>query len=118
MEDSQLKSARRIESLLGILAVIGVRLLSAKWLAENRPNEKPAVEEFEPDILKILELEIGLPRDGWTYRTVWIAVARLGGFIGRKSDGQPGWLTLWRGWKQLSLLAEGYTLAKKGKKCG
>lgn len=31
----------------------------------------------------------------------WDAVARLGGFIGRKSDGQPGWQTLWRDWSRL-----------------
>ncbi|MBP5976460.1 hypothetical protein HW132_27965 [Brasilonema sp. CT11] len=29
------------------------------------------------------------------------AIARLGGFIGRKSDGPPGWQTLWRGWNRL-----------------
>ena len=27
--------------------------------------------------------------------------AMLGGFIGRKSDGEPGWQTLWRGWIRL-----------------
>jgi Transposase Tn5 dimerisation domain len=29
------------------------------------------------------------------------AIARLGGFLGRKSDGLPGWQTLWRGWLRL-----------------
>jgi hypothetical protein len=118
VEDTQLKTAHRIEALLGILAVVGVRLLSAKWSAEQRPNETPSVEEFEPDIRKILELKNGRPREGWTYQKIWVAIERLGGFIGRRLDGQPGWLTLWRGWKQLSLLEEGYILAKKGKKCG
>jgi hypothetical protein len=28
----------------------------------------------------------------------WRKVARVGGFIGRKSDGDPGWQTLWKGW--------------------
>ena len=28
----------------------------------------------------------------------WRNVARVGGFIGRKSDGDPGWQTLWKGW--------------------
>lgn len=27
--------------------------------------------------------------------------ACLGGFRGRRSDGHPGWLTLWRGWRQV-----------------
>jgi hypothetical protein len=24
--------------------------------------------------------------------------ARLGGFLARKSDGEPGWQTIWKGW--------------------
>ena len=29
-------------------------------------------------------------------------VAMLGGFLGRKSDGNPGWITIWRGWEKLN----------------
>jgi hypothetical protein len=36
-----------------------------------------------------------------------VAVARLGGFIGRKSDGMPGWQTIWRGWQRLMWMSEG-----------
>ena len=32
-------------------------------------------------------------------------IAQLGGFIGRKSDGQPGVKVLWRGWQRLQDLA-------------
>lgn len=31
--------------------------------------------------------------------TAWLA--QLGGFLGRKSDGQPGVKVLWRGWRRL-----------------
>ncbi|MFH1090746.1 MAG: IS4 family transposase [Pseudomonadota bacterium] len=34
---------------------------------------------------------------------MWIG--RLGGHLGRKSDGRPGIRTLWRGLRDLSLLA-------------
>jgi hypothetical protein len=37
---------------------------------------------------------------------VWIA--RLGGFLALKSDGRPGTVTLWRGWKRLTDLTEGW----------
>ncbi len=30
--------------------------------------------------------------------------------MGRKGDGDPGWLTLWRGWRKLSLLVCGYEM--------
>ena len=29
-------------------------------------------------------------------------VAKLGGFLGRKSDGEFGWITIWRGWEKLN----------------
>jgi len=31
-------------------------------------------------------------------------LGRLGGHQNRKSDGPPGWLTLWRGWNDLHLM--------------
>ena len=38
-------------------------------------------------------------------------LAKLGGFIGRKSDGAPGWITIWRGWQKLYLMVRGADLA-------
>ena len=38
-------------------------------------------------------------------------VAKLGGFLGRKSDGEPGWITIWRGWEKLNNLVKGATIA-------
>jgi len=39
-------------------------------------------------------------------------VAQLGGFLARKSDRDPGWQTLWKGWSVLMTLVEGYELAQ------
>ena len=47
---------------------------------------------------------------------IWIA--RLGGFLARKGDGMPGTMTLWRGWKRLTDLTEGWNLAIHGGTCG
>ncbi len=35
------------------------------------------------------------------------------GYLARKSDGSPGTLTLWRGWKRLTDLTEGWALANQ-----
>ncbi len=37
-------------------------------------------------------------------------VARLDGYLARKSDGPPGTIALWRGWKRLTDLTEGWNL--------
>jgi len=44
------------------------------------------------------------------------AVAKLGGFLARKGDGEPGWRTLWRGWHELTLIHTGYELARPARK--
>ena len=47
------------------------------------------------------------------------AVAGLGGFLGRKGDGDPGWQTLWRGWQRVQDLCWGmHQIAVPGDKCG
>jgi len=47
-----------------------------------------------------------------TVRDVALAIGRLGGHMNRASDGMPGWITLWRGMRELQLLVEGVRLAR------
>ena len=53
-----------------------------------------------------------------TVRRFTHEVAKRGGFMARKSDGEPGWRTLWQGWHELSLIHAGYELAQKAMRCG
>jgi hypothetical protein len=117
VENSQLETAQRIESLLGVLAVLAVRLLNAKLLAVTCPDQPVDRQEFGPEAMAILESQAGKPHEGWTCRSVVRAIARLGGFIGRKSDGNPGWQTIWRGFQKLMTLVAGYDLARS-ERCG
>jgi hypothetical protein len=32
--------------------------------------------------------------------------------LGRKCDGEPGWITIWRGWQKLNALVRGAELAE------
>ncbi len=50
-----------------------------------------------------------------TVQEFWREVARFGGFLARKHDGEPGWQTLWQGWNYLYPRFEGYLM---GKQCG
>jgi len=40
-----------------------------------------------------------------------LALGRLGGHLNRKSDGLPGWITLWRGWERLHTMID-YPLSR------
>jgi hypothetical protein len=114
VEQSQLALAQRLESLIAVLAVVAVRLLSTKLLARSRPESFEAAESFGPEMLNILEQKFGQPKGGWANQNVLVTTARLGGFIGRKSDGLPGWQTIWRGWQRLIWMSEGVAALMKG----
>ncbi len=48
---------------------------------------------------------------------LWIA--RLGGHLNRQRDGMPGVRTLWRGLRDLTLLVEGWRVARRlDQRCG
>jgi len=70
-----------------------------------------------PRPVNVVEVREINPPGGWTNRAVVRAIARLGGFLGRTGDGEPGWQTVWRGWRKLMWLVQGYDLAG-AEKCG
>ncbi len=114
VEDSQMHQQYRIESLAAVLAIVAVRLVNLKFLARAHPDEVVDVEMFGAPTIKLLEKQFGAPEQGrWTHRQLVRAMARLGGFIGRRGDGEPGWQTIWRGWQRLMWMTEGAELIKR-----
>jgi len=118
IEDSQLSTRERIEALLGIHAVIAADLLQLKLLANTHPDQPIDPKLVEPAALEILERQFGLPACGWTNASTMRAIARMGGYLGRKHDGPPGWLSIWRGWLMLTFMLEGFHLALAQKRSG
>jgi hypothetical protein len=102
-ESRQLKAADRLEAFVGLTSVVAVRLLQLKSLARTNP-EVPAqrvVPRVWLQMLKLARKNLTRVHDltvGQFYREV----AMLGGFLGRRSDGDPGWITIWRGWEKLN----------------
>jgi len=117
VQDSQLSTPARIQALLGILAVVATRLLNMKLLASTRPDDPVGEDHLGPEALAILEAHYGRPAGGWTHCSVLVSMARLGGFLARKADGNPGWQTIWRGFKKLMLMSLGFAIAN-GERCG
>jgi hypothetical protein len=118
VEESQLEKAHRLEPLIAVLSVVAARLLSAKLLARARPQGDESAKSFGPQALEILEKKFGKPKEGWTNQAVILAIARLGGFLARKSDGLPGWQTIWRGWQRLIWMADAVLLMSGELQCG
>ena len=102
-ESRQLKTSGRLEAFVGLTSVVSVRLLQLKSLARTKP-EVPAQRVVPRIWLKMLKLaRKNLPRvHDLTVGQFYREVAKLGGFLGRKGDGEPGWITIWRGWEKLN----------------
>ncbi len=112
-ESRQLQAAGRLEALVGLTSVVAVRLLKLKSLARTNP-ETPAQRVVPKLWLRMLKLaRKGLTRThDLTVRQFYREVARLGGFLARKSDGEPGWITIWRGWEKLNAFVYAATKLK------
>jgi Transposase Tn5 dimerisation domain len=109
-EQRQLEEADRLVPLLGALAIVAVRLLRLRDAARRDGGAPVDVPETT---IRILAAKLQQPADGFTTNRDFLrGVARLGGFLARKSDGEPGWQTIWKGWFVLMILVEGYELAQ------
>ena len=123
IERRQLHTGERLAPLVGLMSVQAVRLLQLKMVARLEP-ERPTAEIVPQRYVCLLErhrkmLPGSLGRVGQFFR----AVAKLGGFLGRKGDGEPGWHTIWRGWEKLYGMIRGADLvaesaALTGRECG
>jgi hypothetical protein len=102
-ESRQLKTVGRLEAFVGLTSVVAVRLLKLKSLARTDPDV-PAQRVVPRVWLKMLKrARKNLDRvHDLTVGQFYREVAKLGGFLGRKSDGEPGWITIWRGWEKLN----------------
>ena len=92
------------------IAAVALRLLQVRWHARQSP-EQPAVQVLPRDVVHMVALKTGGEVEQMTIEQCWKKIAQLGGYLGRKSDGPPGWKTLWRGWLHLQDLLEGARLA-------
>lgn len=107
IEDNQLKQATRIFALFGMIAVIATKLLAMREycrLFPTTPVENEIPERWITLVERYLRVKLKTVRDFWR------ALARMGGFIGRKSDGEPGWQTIWKGYKRLQDMLLGANL--------
>jgi hypothetical protein len=109
VERSQLDDGTDIQKLLGFVAPIAVRLLQLRQDARQAPDVL-ATTSIDPLMVEVLARQQKTDAKTMTVLNFWRLVARLGGFLGRKGDGHPGWRAVWDGWCYLSTLTEGARL--------
>jgi hypothetical protein len=103
-EDSQLRTVEALHRLLGICSRVAWRLLWLTYQARQTPDAPctVALSDIEWQALTAFVACSSLPAASPpTLNYAVRAIAKLGGFVARKSDGDPGVKTLWRGWQRL-----------------
>lgn len=106
IELPQFTNRSRLEPVIALLSVVSVFLLTLRDTARNDESaNQPATDLVPAEYVQVLNAWRWQDRHRRTsVREFLLAVARLGGHQNRKSDGQPGWLTIWRGWQDLMVM--------------
>lgn len=113
VEELQLETAERLENALATYCIVAWRLL---WLTyeSRRAPEAPCSSALETHEWQALYCTIhrtpNPPAEPPTLEQAVRWIAQLGGFLGRKSDGQPGVKTIWRGLRRLHDIAATWQL--------
>jgi len=111
IQDRRLDTADRIETCLAIDLVIAWRIYHLTKQGRETPH-MPCDVLLEEDEWKVLAIRFGKSLDTPpSLRDALRMIAALGGFLGRKGDGEPGTITLWRGLRRLAAMVEGFRLA-------
>lgn len=117
IENRQLAGADRLEACLAIDLVVAWRIFHLTKLGRETP-EVPCTVYFEEHEWKALVAYVTQkpepPPQPPTLREAVRMTASLGGFLGRKSDGEPGTQTLWLGLQRLDDLADMYLVMSSG----
>src|SRR6185437_8150211 len=117
------------EPVLAMLSVIAAVLLGVRDAARlPEADSVPAGSVAPPLHVKVLAGHLArrvarrrrgatpAPGADMSVKQFVTEVAKLGGFQARKSDGPPGWQTLWRGWDKLQSMVDG-AIAILGERC-
>ena len=108
VEDSRLQTAGRLQNYIALMSVIAWRLHWLTYINRTNPNQPCTVvlttPEWQALYLRIHKTSV-FPKKLPTVHQVIRWMAQLGGFLGRKSDGEPGITVIWRGWQRLQDMA-------------
>ena len=114
VEQLQLGDTGRLQTALALYMIIAWRINRLMRLGRTLPD-LPADLLFEADEWRAAFIlnKKKVPKAVPTANTVIRLIAQLGGFLGRKSDGEPGAKTLWLGLRDIAVFVQGLRYARE-----
>jgi len=109
IEKLQESTAEKLIKLIALYSVIALRIMILTHLARTQPNTS-CEAEFETEewstLYKVVKKTKMMPEKPPTILEAVVMLAKLGGFLARKSDGFPGVKVIWRGISALNNILE------------
>lgn len=121
IEDCRLETAERLLPYLTLMSIIAWRLFWLTHINRQAPDASCTIilADHEWKALYIaIHRRANLPSTPPTVRQAVRWIAQLGGFLGRKGDGEPGITTIWRGWSRLTDMADVYLITHPSEDTG
>jgi Transposase DNA-binding/Transposase Tn5 dimerisation domain len=116
VEDCRLQKAERLHNYIALMSVVAWRLHWMTYLHRTDPD-LPCTVILTATEWQALSMRIhrttSLPSTPPTVRQAVRWIAQLGGFLGRKQDGEPGITVMWRGWQRLQDMADTWYLVNE-----
>ncbi len=120
-ENRQLESLERLSLVVSLDMVVAACILGLTKAARNQPQACAQAwlsdEQWMALHCYINKTHI-VPQEPPNLITAVKWLARLGGFLGRKSDGFPGPQVLWRGWRRLEDITATFNILRNQETCG
>jgi len=115
VEELQLSAIDRLERALALFMVVAWRVAYLMRKGRTCP-ELDAALFFDPDEIRGAHLlaKLKMPAKPPTLNEVVRLIAQIGGFLGRKGDGEPGVKTIWKGLDQVHASAETLRALREG----
>ncbi len=104
IEEKRLSEHARLERFLGIANLVAGRLLWLTYEARKHPDAPCTIALSRAEWQALVTYHTKnavVPDEPPTLREAVRMIAKLGGFLGRKGDGEPGVKVLWCGWQRL-----------------
>jgi hypothetical protein len=113
IEELQLKDAESLQKAIAVYSLAAFRVMQLVYESRHHPEVSCEVVLTKAQWITLYMLINGnnkIPKHPPSLQQAVMWIGRLGGHLGRKSDGPPGLKTVWQGYQQLCHAASVYEL--------
>lgn len=104
VDERQHDTAEKLMKVISIYSIIALQIMLLTYVARTRPDASCEIlmtEEEWKILCQVANKTKNAPEKAPTIKEAVLMIAKLGGFLGRKSDGEPGVTVVWRGLTKL-----------------